>query len=243
MPTKPPLSATRRSSSSVLLRGRSHSARQPVWLIEMGSREARIASRQVRSPLCDRSTITRASLMAADDLAPERREAAVVGGHRPVAEVVGLVVGQLDDADAEPLELRDPADVVADGDGVLEAVDDADLPVHPCPVDVGGRQDLRQVGGVLGQVAVPDRDLLEGVGVRLHLAHRVAEGDVDRGEPGGVGVGQGPVVDAQLVAAGVELAGRRERLLGVRVVEDPERVHDRQVAGAHRTSSVKSARA
>ena len=37
MPTKPPLSATSFSSASVLLRGRSVSARQPVWLIEIGA--------------------------------------------------------------------------------------------------------------------------------------------------------------------------------------------------------------
>ena len=74
-----------------------------------------MASRQVCSPLCDRSTIIRRCRSAlSTTCAAEGGQAAVLGGHRAVADVVGLVVGQLDDAHAAVGEQRDPSQICAD---------------------------------------------------------------------------------------------------------------------------------
>ena len=137
MPTKPPRSATRRSSSSVLLRGRSVSARQPVWLIETGACEMRAASRQVRSPLCDRSTMTRCAFSRSITSRPNGEMPRALRRHRAAADMVGAIVGELEDAHAEIGEDVDPVDVGRHHRRILEAVDDADPVLAPGAEDVG----------------------------------------------------------------------------------------------------------
>ena len=73
-----------------------------------------------------------------DHLAAEGGKAAIAGRHRAVAETVGGIVGELDDAHAEIGEGLDAARIPAHHRRVLEAVDDAD------PALVAGRAGCRR---------------------------------------------------------------------------------------------------
>ena len=55
MPITPPVAATARSTSSGFIRGVSHTARAPAWVMNTGASECSQVSSAVWSPECDRS--------------------------------------------------------------------------------------------------------------------------------------------------------------------------------------------
>ena len=124
---------------------------------------------------------------------PNGDEAGALGRHRAVADLVGAIVGELDDAHAEIGEDVDPVDVGRHHRRVLEAVDDADPVQAPGADDVGDIQDLDEVVGAAADSRLPARDLAHGLLERLFLAGDIADGDVDRGQAGRARVGNDPV--------------------------------------------------
>ncbi len=148
-------------------------------------------------------------------LAPEGRQATVLRRHGAVADLVGGIIGQLDDPDAAPLEHVDPVQVRPHLGGVLEAVN------HPDPAGVTGAQDVGG-GGHAEEVlrphaddAVPGVEGLQRVVVGIVGAGDVAQGDVHRREPGGMGVTDGAIVDVGIAGVGRRALGATEREVGV----------------------------
>jgi hypothetical protein len=70
--------------------------------------------------------------------AAEIGETFVFRYHRTVAQLIARIVGQLDDAHAEPGEGRHAAGIVAHHRGVLETIDQADLVLGTGAQNVGG---------------------------------------------------------------------------------------------------------
>ena len=106
------------------------------------------------------------------DLAAEARQAGVVGLVAASAEVVLVVVGELNDADAHVGEQLDEMDAAVEQRGVLEAEHDGDAPGGVGGFDVlAGERDRHDVG-VLAREIAPPRDGVHGLDRRLPESER-----------------------------------------------------------------------
>jgi hypothetical protein len=129
------------------------------------------------------------------DLAPEIRKTFVPSRHADVTQLIGGVVGKLDDADAEVREDIHARGVVAHHRRVLETVDDADLARLCGAFDIAGRVDLHKIGAVAPQDFVPDADRADRIFEWLVAATHVAERHIDRGDASLFGVADRTGVD------------------------------------------------
>ena len=77
------------------------------------------------------------------------------------AQVVQLVVGELDLADAEVVEEVDVVDDAVEMGAVLEAEQDAELAFALGLEDVGAPADVNQLVGMAGEVPLPFREVLD----------------------------------------------------------------------------------
>ena len=135
----------------------------------------------------------------AHQILPEHAEAVVRPLVAAVADKVSLVVGYLNDADAQRVEEREAVKVVSDGRRVLPSENDARLAHLFGGENVGGGRRLRQ--GV--------RPRLETMNPSGDVVHRPLEplpngdGGVDSGDPPGVKAAidlrAAPVADVQAV--------------------------------------------
>ena len=114
-----------------------------------------------------------------DHFAAEGGQPAIARRHRSVADLVGGIVGELDDANAEIGENVDPARVFADHRRVLEAEDDADPPLPLRAQHVGGGQHLEQIARHRGEARLPGRDLAHRILERIAVARDIADRLID----------------------------------------------------------------
>ena len=131
-----------------------------------------------------------------------------------VAEQVALVVGDLDDADAESVEEGEPVQAVFDGRRVLEAEYDARPAVALGGEDVVGRPDRGDRVGALPEPGVPPGEVVD----RLPEALPCRDSGVDGGDAAGAqaivdGVAV-PVADVQPVHDDGVAVGLNHRVLG-----------------------------
>ena len=114
-----------------------------------------------------------------DDLPSVGAQARVAGLEAAIADDVAVVVGELDDPDAELVENIEARKVPLQHLGVLEAEDQPERVVLLRPGDIGVAADDGNERGVAIDLAGPERDR-PGGGVECVGADR----DVDGGDPG-----------------------------------------------------------
>ena len=98
---------------------------------------------------------------AFDELAAELAEARVAGLEAAVADEIAPVVGELDDAHAEPAERIEPIEIFAERRGVLETVDDREASAALGDGEIARVVEFHQHIGMWRDLAVPLRDLLD----------------------------------------------------------------------------------
>ena len=129
-------------------------------------------------------------IAARHHLAPERGQAAIARCHRSVAQLIGGIIGQLEDAHAQIGEDVDPAGILAHHRAILEAVDQPGLALRLGAAYVGGGQDLHQVAAVGAHLRIGLGDFAHALYERVVRPGDIADGDVDGGEARGMGFGQ-----------------------------------------------------
>ena len=163
-------------------------------------------------------------VQARHDLMAEAGEAAVVRRHAAIAELVGGIVGELDDADAQIGEGIYPPWVVTHLGRILEAVDDADLVPRPRPKDAVGGVDLGELVGARGDDPIPCSDRRQRILERVDRPGDVAERDVDGAETRSPGVGDRPVIDIRGRGVRHVRVGPKERQ--IRIFQSAQGVDD-----------------